>query len=142
MTFEQIQSKLDLLKANLERLDEIPQASFEEFSSDFRNVSSTLYLLHTSIQALVDLGSWLVARNALPVPRTSHEVFERLEAAELLPAGVAARFAPIVGFRNRAVHLYDRIDERRVYEILTHDRADLPSLLDMLLAALEDDDDS
>lgn len=134
---EQIQSRLDLLKANLTRLDEIPQASFEEFSSDFRNVSATLYLFQTSIQALVDVGSRIVAQNALPVPRTSHEVFERLEEAGLIPAGAAARFGPVVGFRNRAVHLYDRIDERRVYEVLTEHRRDLPELLDLLLAAID-----
>lgn len=140
MTFEQLQTKLDLLKANLARLDDIPQASLEEFVSDFRNVSATLYLLQTSIQALIDLGSYLVAHHALPVPQTSHDVFARLEDAALLPAGTAARFAPIVGFRNRVVHLYDRVDEQRVYEILTRHRADLPELLDLLLASLGDDD--
>lgn len=135
MTFEQVQSKLDLLKANLERLDSIPQGSREQFSADFRNVGAALYLLQTSIQALIDLASYLVARNALPTPRTSHEVFQRLEEAGLLPAGSARRFGPIVGFRNRVVHLYGRIDEGRVYEILTQHRGDLAELLDLLLAA-------
>jgi hypothetical protein len=41
MTFEQIQSRLDVLKANLEKLDKIPQSSFEEFASDFRNIDAT-----------------------------------------------------------------------------------------------------
>jgi uncharacterized protein YutE (UPF0331/DUF86 family) len=42
-----------------------------------------------------------------------------------------------VGFRNRVVHLYDRIDERRVYEILVQHSGDLAELLDLLLGALE-----
>lgn len=138
MTSEQVQSKLDILKANIAKLARIPAGNFDEFASDFRNVASTLYLMQTSIQALIDLGSVIVASNALPTPRSSHEIFERLEGANLLPPGSAARFAPIVGFRNRVVHLYDRIDERRVYEILTGHRQDLAQLLDLLLAALED----
>lgn len=137
MTEEQLQSKLDVLKANLDKLAQIPAASLEEFTGDFRNVASTLYLLQTAIQALIDLGSLIVARRALPTPRTSHEIFERLEDAGLLPRGAAARFAPIVGFRNRVVHVYDRIDERRVYEILTLHRHDLTELADLLLACLE-----
>lgn len=135
---EQVQSKLDILKANLEKLDEIPQESFEQFSSDFRNLGAALYLLQTSIQALIDLASYLAAREALPAPRTSHEIFEGLEQAGFLPAGTARRAAPIVGFRNRIVHLYDRIDEERVFEILTVHRRDLVEILDLLLAALEE----
>lgn len=141
MTFEQVQSKLDILKANLERLDEIPQGSFDEFASDSRNLDATLHLLQTSIQALIDLASYLVADKSLATPRTSHEVLERLEDAGHLPSGSAKRFAPIVGFRNRVVHLYDRIDEHRVYEILTSHRHDLVELLDMLLAAAEHEGD-
>jgi hypothetical protein len=47
MTFDQIQSKLDVLKTNFEQLERIPQASFEAFASDFRNVAATLHLLQT-----------------------------------------------------------------------------------------------
>lgn len=45
MTLEQIQSKLDVLKANLAKLDEIPQSSLAEFQSDIRNLSATIHLL-------------------------------------------------------------------------------------------------
>lgn len=138
MTIEQIQTKLDLLRSNLDQLQQIPQASLDEFRSDFRNVQAALHLLQTSIQALIDLAGILVARLALATPRTSHELFERLEEAGRLPPGTAARVAPIVGFRNRVVHLYDRIDEQRVFEIVTTHRADLLDMLDMLLAILED----
>ncbi len=138
MTSEQIQSKLDTVRANLGRLDEIPQQSFDEFVSDFRNVAAALHLLQTAIQALIDVASFAVAQHALPTPRTSHEVFERLEGAGLVPSGTAARAASIIGFRNRIVHLYDRVDERRVYAILVQHRADLPQLLDLVLATLKD----
>jgi uncharacterized protein YutE (UPF0331/DUF86 family) len=134
MVLDEVQSKLDVLRSNLEQLDRIPLASLDEFSSDFRNVAASLYLLQTSIQALIDLGGYLVASKALPVPRTSQEVFERLEAAGLLPVGTSSSVAPIVGFRNRIVHLYDRVDTKRVYEILTKHRQDLPRLLHLLLA--------
>jgi uncharacterized protein YutE (UPF0331/DUF86 family) len=137
VTAEQVQTRLDVLRANLEKLARIPQESFEVFTGDFRNLEAALHLLQTSIQALIDLGSILLARNALPTPRTSHEVFEHLERGGLLPPGSAQRLIPIVAFRNRVVHLYDRIDERRVYEILTRHRRDLTDLLELILAVLD-----
>lgn len=134
MVFEQVESKLDLLRSNLEQLDAIPHASYDEFASDPRNVAATLYLLQTSVQALIDVGGYLVARRALATPRTSYDVFERLEQAGLLPTGTAAAVAPMIGFRNRVVHLYERVDARRVYEVLTVHRSDIPRILALLLA--------
>ncbi len=98
-------------------------------------MQATLHLLQTSVQALIDVGAYLVAQLALPTPATSLAVLEVLEAAGKLPAGTATKYAPAIGFRNRVVHLYERIDERRVYEVLTQHRVDLARLLDLLLAA-------
>jgi uncharacterized protein YutE (UPF0331/DUF86 family) len=61
-------------------------------------------------------------------------VFTRLEADGRLPKGTADRFAPMVGFRNRVVHLYDRIDPNRVFAVLTRQRNDLADCLRLLLA--------
>lgn len=133
MTLEEIQSKLEIMQENLERMEQIPQATYEEFASDFRNVDSAKHRLQTSIQALIDIGSFVLARLGLAAPRSSRDILEHLEAAGHLPAGTATRFGPIFGFRNRVVHLYDRVDPRIVYRILCEERADLAALLRMLL---------
>lgn len=136
MTRDDLQSKLDVIRDNLEKLDRIPQAAETEFLSDFRNVDSALYRLQTTLQALIDISALVVARNGLAVSTSSRGVLEGLESAGRLPAGSAARFGPLVGFRNRIVHLYDRVDPRIVYRILREDRPDLEELLRLLLAGL------
>ena len=134
MTDPLILGKAQVVRESLNDLAAIPQTSYAEFESDFRNVQATLHLMQVAIQALTDLGSMLCARLGLATPRTSFEVFERLEQDGRLPKGSATRFAPIVGFRNRIVHLYDRIDQRIVFRVLTERRADLAELLGHLLA--------
>lgn len=133
MTFQEIQSKLDILRDNLEKLGQIPQSNYQEFLADFRNLDSALHRLQTSIQALTDFGSYLIARLGLAAPRSSREILERLEEAGLLPRGSAERFGPILGFRNRVVHLYDRVDPEIVYRILKDDRHELEELFSLLL---------
>jgi len=133
----EIQRRLEILRVNLEYLAQIPQASFEEFSADFRNLDSALHRLQTSIQALLDIGAVLVSRLGLSAPRTSIDILTSLEESGHLPEGSSLRFRPILGFRNRVVHLYDRIDEKIVYRILTEERGDLTELLELLLEALE-----
>ena len=137
MTSDQAGSKLDHIRTVLVRLDELAALAPDEFLADFRNVAATTYLLQTAVQALIDLGGYIVSKRALPTPRTSQQVFERLEEAGLLPPGTAASVVPIVGFRNRVVHLYDRVDERRVHEILVQHRQDLVRLLHQLVIALD-----
>jgi uncharacterized protein YutE (UPF0331/DUF86 family) len=134
MNGEGVAGKLAILRDSLARLAAIPQRSYEEFVGDFRNVDSALHRLQTSIQALVDIGSYKLGRRGLPPPDTSRAILAALELDGAVPEGTAARYAPLFAFRNRVVHLYDRIDPQRVYEILTEHRQDLATLLDLLLA--------
>jgi uncharacterized protein YutE (UPF0331/DUF86 family) len=138
MTVDEVQSKLDVIRDNLERMQQIPQASYAEFSADFRNLDSALHRLQTTIQALIDLAGFVVARRALNLPTSSRSVLQGLEAAGALPPGTSNRYAPILGFRNRIVHLYDRVDPQIVFRILREERADLEDLLRLLLAALDE----
>lgn len=137
MTDDAVPTKLAIVRENLEKLERIPQASWQEFDADFRNLDSALHRLQTTIQALIDIACYVVALRGLGVPRTSMDALEKLEAAALLPPGSAQRFSPIVGFRNRIVHLYDRIDPQIVYAILTRNRGDLLELARLLAATLD-----
>ena len=136
MTDDDVQTKLALLAENLERLAQIPQASYEEFAADFRNLDSALHRLQTSIQALIDLASLATARRGLGAPRSSVDALQKLEDAGALPNGTTARFTPMLGFRNRVVHLYDRIDPQIVHRVLTERRTDLVDLARLLTDAV------
>jgi uncharacterized protein YutE (UPF0331/DUF86 family) len=135
----EVDTKLDLVRANLEKLERIPQSTHEEFLADFRNLDSALHRLQTTIQALMDIGSHLCARLGLPASSSSRDVLQALEDAQRLPQGSADRFGPIFAFHNRVVHLYDRIDPRIVFRLLTEERKDLRDLLDLLLGILEEE---
>jgi uncharacterized protein YutE (UPF0331/DUF86 family) len=133
MTRDELLQKAQTVRQNLDELARIPQSTLDEFRADARNLHATLHLLQTSIQALIDIGSRLCAKLGLPTPRSSHDVFVALERDGRLPAGSADRIAPMVGFRNRVVHLYDRIDPARVHEVLTRNRGDIAEFLRLLL---------
>ena len=134
MTIDEVLQKAQTIRQNLDDLAAIPQDSFAAFAADPRNLHATLHLLQTSIQALIDIGSLHCARLGLRTPKSSHEVFVTLEADAQLPKGTADRMGPMVGFRNRVVHLYDRIDPVRVFEVLIRQRPDLADCLRLLLA--------
>lgn len=136
MTRDEIQAKIEYFRQNVEDLESLPQSSEGEFMSDPRNLKTALYLLQTSIQVLIDLCGYAGARLGLPTPPTSRGYLEGLEARGHLPHGSADRFGPMFAFRNRVVHLYDRIDPAIVYALLTRERKDLVQLFGWLLDLL------
>ncbi|MBI2377698.1 MAG: DUF86 domain-containing protein [Deltaproteobacteria bacterium] len=137
MSEQEILAKLALLRDNLDKLELIPQTTLEEFNSDFRNLDSALHRLQTSIQVLIDVGSYVCAVRGLGAPSSSREILVLLQDHGLLPPDSVTRFGAIFGFRNRVVHLYERIDPAIVYRVVTERRGDLKQLCDFLLSAMQ-----
>lgn len=84
MRKEDVQSKLDLIPENLEKLEILRGMGDEEFVSDFCNIDSALHRLQTSIQALVDMGGYIIASLGLRTPGSSGEVIDILVEHGLL----------------------------------------------------------
>jgi len=138
MTPEQLQARLTLFADALDRLRALPLSSLDEFRADDRNVDAALRRLQVAIQILIDVGSHVVSRLGLGAPDSSRDLLQRLEAAGRLPRGSTARFGKMFGFRNRVVHLYDRVDDEVVYEIITHHLDDLRELAALYVDALQE----
>jgi hypothetical protein len=90
MKKEDIQTKIDVIFNNLDELNFLKAKSYEEFISDFRNIDASLHILQTSIQALLDIGSYIIASLGLKTPNTNAEIIEILnEAGYILVASSA-----------------------------------------------------
>ncbi|MBX3125806.1 MAG: DUF86 domain-containing protein [Polyangiaceae bacterium] len=118
MTPEEAQAKLLQLAEVMDRLRALPHSDLDEFRSDDRNIDAALRRLQVAIQILIDVGSHLVAMLGLGAPDSSRDLLERLEKGGHLPAGSTVRFGKAFAFRNRIVHLYDRVDDAIVFEIV------------------------
>ena len=97
MTEEGIPAKLEIVRQNLERLSQLPQASFAEFNADFRNLDSALHRLQTTIHALIDIASFLVSVRGLGIPQTSLDALEKLETAGLTLSDAASALKSVLG---------------------------------------------
>lgn len=137
MKKEDIQTKIDIVLENLEKLETLKKLSFKEFVSDFRNIDSCLHRLQTSIQALLDIGSYIIASLGLKTPETSAEIIELLTEEGYIPQERIDTYIKMVQFRNRIVHLYNHIDVEILYDILQHETGDIKELYELLLDIIE-----
>lgn len=138
MRQEDIQAKIDVIVKNLEKLGSLKSKTYEDFISDFRNIDSTLHILQTSIQAILDIGSYIIANLGLKMPDTNAEIIKILSEAGYIPRDKVETFIEMSKFRNRIVHLYNHIDTETLYNILTNELDDIKEFYTILLQIIED----
>ena len=79
--------------------------------------------LQRACESSIDLAMHVVRVHRLGVPQDSREAFDLLERAGQLDAVLAGRMKRMVGFRNVAVHDYQRLNLEIVRSIV-HERLD------------------
>lgn len=77
---------------------------------DIRRQDSIVLNLLRACEGCIDLAMHLVRRHRLGIPEDSRDAFTMLAGAGLLEAALADSMTAMVGFRNIAVHEYQRLE--------------------------------
>jgi uncharacterized protein YutE (UPF0331/DUF86 family) len=131
---ERVARRILMIRENLSRLESLRAIPEESFLADFRNVEAAKHLLQTSIEAVIDIAVQALAQLNEPLPDHHADIFEALARHGVVPPGRLETYRKMVGFRNRVVHLYERVDDRRVWEILQTELADFESFIAEIVA--------
>ncbi len=107
------------------RLNELGQLPSDEFLADYRNTESAKYLLIVAVEAAIDLCNHIVARRQGRAPQGYADCFVALSELDAISRELAERLKSMARFRNLIVHLYWKVDDMRVYEIIRNDLKDL-----------------
>jgi uncharacterized protein YutE (UPF0331/DUF86 family) len=137
MKKEDIQTKIDVVLDNLEKLRSLKIKTYEDFIADFRNIDSAFHRLQTSIQALLDISSYIIASLGLKTPNTNAEIIEILSDAGHISKDKIDAYIKMSQFRNRIVHLYNHIDTETLYKILMDELGDIKDFYKDLLEIIE-----
>ncbi len=135
MDREVIDAKLESLRRCLQRLrDKLPTDATELALDPDRQDIIALNLVR-AVQVSADIAAHIVAERGWPVPATMGEGFQLLAEHRLLTADTAQRMRAAVGFRNIAVHNYERIDWQIVQSILEYHLDDFDAFAIAVAAA-------
>lgn len=118
---ERVLRRFQILRENLSRLESLRAITETAFLAHSRNVEAAKHLLQVSIEVLIDVAVRLLALVKEPLPDRHAEVFDLLCRHAVLAPARSETYRKMVAFRNRVVHLYDRVDDRRVFGILSLD---------------------
>ena len=113
-----VSAKLESLMRCIHRIELKRPDSLATLEADLDVQDILAVNLERAVQLCVDICMHLLSSRGLPVPGTMAEGFGAAADAGHFPPELAKRLARGVGFRDIAVHQYDKINWKIVYDIV------------------------
>jgi uncharacterized protein YutE (UPF0331/DUF86 family) len=137
MDREVMEQKLESLRRCVQRIKTKIPSDATILMDDIDLQDIVTLNLSRAVQICVDIGAHLIAGMDIPAPNTMGETFDALAEADVLSRPLATSLKKAVGFRNIAVHNYERINWGIVYSIATIHLADFAEFAKVVEMKLE-----
>lgn len=126
---ELVTRKIVLITSDIEALRPICGKGLDQYLSASLDQAVVERYLERAIGRMIDINYHLLTESGHPPPPDYHASFVRLVELKVLEREFASRIARAAGLRNRIVHEYDALDQRRVFEALEAALRDVPLYL-------------
>ena len=119
-------AKIRELLRHLTRLETVSREAFLASTIEQHAVERELQVV---IEACLDIGHHVIAREGLRRPRDYRDVFTVLHESGIVETELGRRLEKMASFRNRLVHGYSDIDPGRVYDVARNELADVETFV-------------
>jgi uncharacterized protein YutE (UPF0331/DUF86 family) len=122
-----ILNKAATIERCLRRIDEEYADGATNLEQDLTRQDSIILNIQRACEASIDLAMHLVRTFALGIPQDSRQAFDLLAESGKLDPSSAEALKRMVGFRNIAVHDYQKLNLQVVRAIIERNLGDLRS---------------
>ena len=119
-----ILNKIEIIKRCIRRVEEEYDGNPKNLENYTKQDSITLNI-QRACEAVIDLGMHVIAERDLGIPQTSRDTFEILQDNKIISPEMSERLKAMIGFRNIAIHNYQRLNLKIVQAIIEKDLKDL-----------------
>ena len=102
----------------VDKLKYLTKTPKDEFFSAFEKVDSAKYNFMVAIEAAIDICNHIIADQNLGTPEEYADVFRIMGDIGVFDTTFVERLVNMVKFRNLLVHLYWKVDQEQLYQIL------------------------
>ena len=110
-----IHRKINLIGKDLQSLKPISLLSEKEYFKKPEYEILTERYLERIITRVIDINYHLIVESGYPPPKDYFSSFTELGKIKILPYDFSQKLAQYSGLRNRLVHEYNSLDEKKVY---------------------------
>ena len=110
-----IKSRIDRFLTSLTKLERISKIDFKRFKdeSDLRDIAERN--LHVAIEALIDVGEFLISQGNWRVPKSYRDVASILSENGVIDERLRKAFDDLIALRNIIVHNYVYLEPEVLY---------------------------
>lgn len=122
-------NKCSAVEQTLARIHEEYMGRAENLENQTK-LDSIILNLQRACESSIDLAMHLVRAKKLGTPQRSREAFELLAAKGIIPESLSLNLQKMVGFRNIAIHQYQKLDLAIVQSIIEENLGDFKSFIE------------
>jgi uncharacterized protein YutE (UPF0331/DUF86 family) len=126
---ELLATRIAKIREELRHLVRLEILSPEEFKLSSTEQHAVERELQIVIEACLDIGHHVIAREGLRRPGDYRDVFKVLREAGIIEANLGYRLEDMASFRNRLVHGYLEVEPARVYQIARNELGDVEAFV-------------
>lgn len=117
-------AKVSSIQKYLKRIQEVTKLNPDSLDDEI--IEDVFVLnLQRAVQSCIDIAGHIVASMGLGVPNSIEENFIKLEETKIIQPELAKKLQAMVGFRNIAIHEYEKIDKAILKSILVKNLRDI-----------------
>ena len=133
MVDDVLANKAESIERCLQRIEEDYRGHEQEIDTDFMRRDAIILNLQRACETAIDAAMRIVRLRKLGMPTESREAFELLEKHQIIPEDLSENLKKMVGFRNIAIHDYQKIDTAILKSILDSKLGDFKRFVRTLL---------
>lgn len=103
-------------------------AASADFANDYTRQDAAILNVERACDAAIDIADRVIRLRGLGAPISARDSFAKLVEAGVIAQDLAERLGRMVGFRNMAVHQYQKLDIAIVRAVIEKNLGDLLEL--------------
>ncbi len=124
--------RIQWVRTMLQSIRNMPIHDPTQFHADPRNALACETCLRRALEALLDLGRHILAKQFATGVEEYKEIGPALARHGVISKEMADLFRTLAGYRNRMVHFYHEVSNEEIQDICANQLKDLEVVLDAL----------
>lgn len=131
MVHDVLYNKIAIIERCLMRIQEVYDGNPENLK-DYTKQDSMILNIQRAVETTIDIAMYIVSFKKLGIPQNSRDAFEVLNEYGILDHDITKRLKAMVGFRNIAIHNYQKLDLEIVQEVIENHLEDFEIFIDQI----------
>ncbi len=124
-------NKAEIIKKCIQRINE-EYADNPENLNNYTKQDSIVLNIQRACEAAIDLGMHVIAEKELGIPQVSRDAFDILYSQGIINYDISERLKAMVGFRNIAIHNYQKLSIKIIKAIIEKHLKDLIDFVEII----------